>query len=105
MKHSDFDLQLRKLCEQERKELFEAIELHKGCYEWEEYNNRPKIAVFKGDNFTPEVEFVEVKKVVIENNSLLIFATDYYGGSYDIDPSHVLVGFLSRVIDALPEPG
>ena len=105
MKHSDFYSKINEIQQQERQELFSAVQAHDGCYEWKEGKEHPIIAITP-DNTIPNPIDVNVTKVWIENG-ILHLCGEEKNDRYEIKfkPDEVFAGHLSFIIGYLPEIG
>ena len=102
MKHTDFHSIIRKIKEQERKELINAVIAHGGFYNWEDEEEKPVI--------TANVKYWEspidvcITHVYIIDGSLRIYGEDKeFGTPVEIDSYDAFAGHISYIIDMIPE--
>lgn len=103
MKHTDYFAQTRAIKALEYKELYAAVEAHKGSYEWNPENgDYPTIAV-NPDSICPNPIDVNVYKVSIENGLLKIYGEEKeYGNGIHFRPEEAFAGHLSFIIGYIP---
>lgn len=103
MEHTDFYNKKRELQALEQEELIRAIIAHGGSYEWGEDVEKPIVPV-NPDSCEPSPFDLNVTKVFIENNNLIIEGTDNTSGNEEeVSPEDVYAGYLSYIIEAIPE--
>lgn len=102
MKHTDFHSIIRKIKEQERKELINAVIAHGGFYNWEDEGEKPIIAA-NVKHWEDPID-VYITHVYIIDGSLRIYGEAKESGTpVEIDPSDVFAGHISYIIDMIPE--
>lgn len=103
MKHTDFFEQARKIKEQERLELLDAIMAHGGEFNWGDDAEKPTIAASLDGIYHSPID-VEVERVVADNKTLKIYGSEKkYGDEVEFGPEEVFTGHLSYIIDYIPE--
>lgn len=102
MKHTDFYSIIKKIKEQERRELINAVIAHGGSYNWEDEGEKPIIAV--NIKYWENPTDVYITHVYIIDGNLRIYGEDKESGvPIEIDPSDVFAGHISYIIDMIPE--
>jgi hypothetical protein len=103
MKHTDFYTLRERIKTLEIEELRQAVIAHGGTYEWDENTDRPIVAM-NPDNCAPGPMDVEITKVCIIGNELVIEAVDKSMGSLeDCTLDDIFDGQISYIIDLIPE--
>ncbi len=103
MNHTDFFARIRAIKEMEYRELYAAIELHGGFYEWNRNDGEcPVIAVNIG-SIQPAPADVLIYRAAIENGILRLHGVENeYGNEVNFQPDEAFAGHLSCIIDYLP---
>jgi len=103
MNHTDFFARTRAIKAQEYKELYAAIELYGGSYEWKQENGNCPIIAVNIDNIQPSPADVIIYKAAIEDGRLQLRGVEKeYGNEVDFNPDDAFAGHLSSIIDHLP---
>lgn len=102
MKHTDFHSIIRKIKEQERRELINAVIAHGGHYEWEDEGEKPIIAA-NVKHWEDPID-VYITHVYIIDGSLRIYGEAKESGTpVEIDSYDAFAGHISYIIDMIPE--
>lgn len=102
MKHTDFHSLIRKIKEQERQELINAVIAHGGHYEWEDEGEKPIIAA--NAKYWEDPIDVNITHVYVIDGDLRIYGEEKGSGTpVEIDPCDVFAGHISYIIDMIPE--
>lgn len=102
MKHTDFHSIIRKIKEQERQELINAVIAHGGFYNWEDEEEKPIIAA--NAKYWESPIDVYITHVYIIDGSLRIYGEDKESGTpVEIDSYDAFAGHISYIIDMIPE--
>lgn len=102
MKHTDFYSLIKKIKEQERQELINAVIAHGGSYKWEDEGEKPIIAA--NVKYWENPMDVYITHVCIIDGNLRIYGEEKESGvPVEVDPCDVFAGHISCIIDMIPE--
>lgn len=103
MNHTDFFARTRAIKAKEYKELYAAIELHGGSYEWEQEDGECPVIAVNIDSIQPSPADVIIYKAAIEDGRLQLRGVEKeYGNEVILEPDDAFAGHLSSIIDHIP---
>lgn len=102
MKHTDFHSLIKKIKEQERKELIKAVIAHGGSYKWEDEGEKPIIAA-NVKHWEDPIDVYITHVYIIDGNLRIYGEAKESGVPVEIDPCDAFTGHISYIIDMIPE--
>lgn len=102
MKYSNFYTKAKELRQQECEEVIKALNAHGGSYQWNS-NNYPIIPI-NADKSCPFSQDIRIFRATVVNGNLELWGVDNkYGNPVEFNVSDVFAGYLSFIIDYIPE--